>query len=113
MFLFFLLFLRSLLSIDAADSIGLMPGKVNYYVEELTVSQIPLSMKLSGNLVMSHWKTGLRMLSNNIICLLYQTGATIGNLTRVKMVDMQSNKLPPTKISLLQSVKISRYQIIK
>ena len=23
-------------------------------------------MKLSGNLVMSHWKTGLRMLSNNI-----------------------------------------------
>ena len=74
-------FLRSLLLGNAADIIGLMSGKVKYYVGELSVSQILLSMKLSGNLVMSHWKTGPRMLSNNIICLFYQTGGTIDNLT--------------------------------
>ena len=40
---------------------GLMPGKVKYCVGKLSVSQIPLSMKLSGNLVTSHWKSGLGM----------------------------------------------------
>ena len=58
--------IRSLLSVDAADFTGLMPGKVKYYVGNLSVTLILLSMKLSGDLVMSHWKTGLRMLSNNI-----------------------------------------------
>ena len=58
--------LRSLLSVDAAYITGFMSSKVQYYVENFTVLQILLSMKLSGNLVMSHWKTGLRMLSNNI-----------------------------------------------
>ena len=47
-------FLRSLLSVDAADITGLMSGKVKYYVGKLSVSQIPLSMKLSGHSVMSH-----------------------------------------------------------
>ena len=85
---------------------------------KLKVSQIPLSMKLSGNLVMSQWKTGLRMLANNIICLLYQSGSTIDNLTglrwwmfRRKLAE--SNKQPSTKNSLLQSVKRSQYQSIK
>ena len=58
--------LRSLLSVDVADFTGLMSGKVKYYVGKLSVSPILLSMKLSGSLVISHWKTGLRMLSNNI-----------------------------------------------
>ena len=63
--------LRSLLSVDVADFTGLMSGKVKYYVGKLSVTLILLSMKLSGILVMSHWKTGLRMFSNNIyICLL-------------------------------------------
>ena len=63
--------LRPLLSVDVADFTGLMSGKVKYYVGKLSVTLILLSMKLSGNLDMSHWKTGLRMLSNNIyICLL-------------------------------------------
>ena len=53
--------LRSLLSVDVADITGLMSGKVKYYVRKLSVS---------GNLVMSHWKTGLRMLSNNIYACL-------------------------------------------
>ena len=57
--------LRSLLSVDVADFTGLMSGKVKYYAGKLSVTLILLSMKLSGNLVMSHWKTGLRMLSNN------------------------------------------------
>ena len=67
-----------------------MSGKVKYYVGKLSVSQIPLSMKLSGNLVMSHWKSGLRMFSNNIKCLLYQPGLTIDKWHEsyyVKMVD--------------------------
>ena len=77
-----------------------MSGKVKYYVGKLSVSQIPLSMKLSGNLVMSHWKTGLRMLSNNIICLLYQLGATNDNLTGLRWYmfrrkQAESNKLTP------------------
>ena len=58
--------LRSPLSVDVADFTGLMSGKVKYYVGKLSVTLILLSMKFSGNLVMSHWKTGLRMLSNNI-----------------------------------------------
>ena len=58
--------LRSLLSVDVADFTGLMSGKVTYCVGKLSVTLILLSMKLSGNLVMSHWKKGLRMLSNNI-----------------------------------------------
>ena len=58
--------LRSLLSVDVADFTGLMSDKVKYYVGKLSVTLILLSMKLSGNLVMSHWKAGLRMLSNNI-----------------------------------------------
>ena len=63
--------LRSLLSVDVADFTGLMSSKVKYYVGKLSVTLILLSMKLSGNMAMSHWKTGLRMLSNNIyICLL-------------------------------------------
>ena len=62
--------LRSLLSVDVADFTRLMSGKVKYYVGKLSVTLILLSMKLSGNLVMSHWKTGLRMPSNNIyVCL--------------------------------------------
>ena len=59
-------YLRSLLSVDVADFTGLMSGKVKYCVGKLPVTLILLSMKLSGNLVMSYWKTGLRMLSNNI-----------------------------------------------
>ena len=62
--------LRSLLSVDVADFIGLMSGKVKYYVGKLSVTLILLSMKLLGNLVMFHWKTGLRMLSNNIYACL-------------------------------------------
>ena len=62
--------LRSLLSVDVADFTGLMPGKVKYYVGKLPVTLILLSMKLSGNLIMSHWKTGLRMPSNNIYAYL-------------------------------------------
>ena len=46
--------LRSLLSVDVADFSGLMLGKVKYYVGKLTVTLILLSMKFSGNLVMSH-----------------------------------------------------------
>ena len=57
--------LRSLLSVDVADLIGLMSGKVKYYVGKLLVTLILLYMKLSGNLVMSHWKMGLRMLLNS------------------------------------------------
>ena len=57
---------RSLLSVDVSDFTGLMSGKVKYYVGKLTVMLILLSMKVSGNLVMSHWKTGLRMLSYSI-----------------------------------------------
>ena len=62
--------LRSLLSVDVANFTGLMPEKVKYYVGKLSVTLILLSMKLSGNLVMSHWKTRLRMLSNNIYACL-------------------------------------------
>ena len=62
--------LRSLLSVDVADFTGLMSGKVKYYVGKLSVTLNLLSMKLLGNLVMSHWKTGLRMLSNNICACL-------------------------------------------
>ena len=85
---------------------------------KLKVSQNPLSMKLSGNLVMSHCKTGLRMLANNIIGLLYQQGATIDNLTGLRLWMFrrklaESNKQPPTKNSLLQSVKRSQYHSIK
>ena len=69
---------------------------------KLSEPQIPLSMKLSGNLVMFHWKSGLRMPSNNKIFLLYQPGATVDNLTglRWRMFRRKrtvSNKLPPTK----------------
>ena len=64
--------LRSLLSVDVADFTGLMSGKVKYYVGKLSVTLIFLSMKLSGNLVMSHWKTGPRMLSNDIWLLVSQ-----------------------------------------
>ena len=62
--------LRSLLSVDVASFTGLMSGKVKYNVGKLSVSLNLLSMKLSGNLVMSHWKTGLRMLSNNMYACL-------------------------------------------
>ena len=62
--------LRSLLSVDVADFTGYMSGKVKYYVGKLSVTLFLLSMKLSGNLVMSHWKTGLRMPSNNIYACL-------------------------------------------
>ena len=95
---------------------GLMSDQVEYYVGKLSVSQIPLFMKLSGHMVMSNWKTSLRMLSNNTICLLYQPGATIVNLTGLRWwmfcrKQAESNKLPLT-IYLLQSVKRSRYQSI-
>ena len=73
--------LRSLLSVDV-DFTGLMSGKVKYYVGKLSVTLILLSMKLSGNLVMSHWKMGLRMPSNNIYTC--QPGTTIGNFTRLR-----------------------------
>ena len=63
-------YLRSLLSVDVADFTGLMSGKVKYYFGKLSVTLILLSMKLSGNLVMSHCKTVLRMLSNNIYACL-------------------------------------------
>ena len=43
--------LCSLLSVDAADTTGLMSGKVKYYVGKLSVKQILLSMKLLRNLV--------------------------------------------------------------
>ena len=62
--------LRSSLSVDVADFTGLISGKVYCYVGKLSVTLILLSMKLSGNLVMSHLKTGLRMLSNNIYACL-------------------------------------------
>ena len=62
--------LRSFLSVDVADFTGLMSGKVKYYVGKLSVTLILLSMEISGNLVMSHWKTELRMLSNNIYACL-------------------------------------------
>ena len=62
-------YLRSLLSVDVADFTGLMSGKVKYYVGKLSVTLI-LSMNLSGNLVMSHWKIGLKMLSDNIYACL-------------------------------------------
>ena len=62
--------LSSLLSVDVADFTELMSGKVKYYVRKLSVTLILLSMKLSGNLVMSHKKTGLRMLSNNLYACL-------------------------------------------
>ena len=64
--------LRSLLSVhvDVADFTGLMSDKVKYFVGKLSVTLILLSMKLSGNLVMSRWKTGLRMQSNNIYACL-------------------------------------------
>ena len=75
--------LRSLLSLDVADFTGLMSVKVKYYVGKLSVTLISLSMKLSGNLGMSDWKTGLRMLSNNIYaCLSART--TMGNFTRLR-----------------------------
>ena len=45
------------LSVDAAGITGLMSDQVEYYVGKLSVSQIPLFMKLSGHMVMSHWKT--------------------------------------------------------
>ena len=63
--------LRSLLSVDVADFTELMSGKVKYYVGKLSVALILLSMKLSRKLLaMSRWKTGLRMLSNNIYACL-------------------------------------------
>ena len=62
--------LRSLLSVDVADFTGLMSGKVKYYVGRLSLTLILLSMKLSGKLVMSHWKTGLGLPSNNIYACL-------------------------------------------
>ena len=79
-----------------------MPGKIKYYVGKLSLSQIPLSMKLSGTLVMSHLKSGLRMSSNNIICLLYQPGAAIDNRAGLRWwmfrrKQTESNKLPPTE----------------
>ena len=46
--------LCSLLAVDVADFTGLMSGKVKYYAGKLSVTLILLSMKLSGNLVMSH-----------------------------------------------------------
>ena len=44
--------LRSLLSVDAADITGIISGKVKYYVGKLSVKQILVSMKLSGNMVL-------------------------------------------------------------
>ena len=46
--------LRSLLSVDVTDFTGLMSGKVKHYDGKLSVTLILLSMKLSGNMVMSH-----------------------------------------------------------
>ena len=62
--------LRLLLTVDVADFTGLMASKVKYYVGKLSLTLTLMSMKLSGNLVMSHWKTGLRMLLNNIYACL-------------------------------------------
>ena len=44
---------------------GSMSGKVKGYVGRLSITQNPLSMKPSGNLVMSHSKTEHKMLSNS------------------------------------------------
>ena len=68
---------RSLLSVDAADITGLMSDKVNYYVGKLSVTQIFLSMKLSGNLV-DGTKNALEQYAD---C---QPGKTIDNLTRLR-----------------------------
>ena len=54
--------LHSLLSVDVTDFTGIMSGKIKYYVGKLSITLILLSMKLSENLALSHWKTGLRML---------------------------------------------------
>ena len=54
--------LSPLLSEGSADITGSMSGKVNYYVGKLSVTQIPLSMKLSGVLGVSDWKTELGIL---------------------------------------------------
>ena len=45
--------LCSLLSVDVNDFTGLMSDKVKYYVGKLSLTLILLSMKLSGNLVIS------------------------------------------------------------
>ena len=76
--------LRSLLSVDVADFTGLMTRKVKYYAGKLSVTLIRLSMKLSGNLVMSHWNTGLRMPFNTIYMPACQPGTTIGHFTRLR-----------------------------
>ena len=47
--------LRSLLTVDAAYITGFMSSKVQYCVGKFSVTQILLTMQLSGNLVMSHW----------------------------------------------------------
>ena len=57
------------------------------------------------------------MLSNNIICSSYQPGAAIDSITGLRWwmfhrKQAESNKLSPTKISLLQSVKRSQSQSI-
>ena len=79
--------LHSLLSVDVADFTGLMSGNVKYYVGKLSVTPILLSMKLSGNLGMSHWKTGLRMPSNNIYACLSSRN-NHWKFYKVKIVDV-------------------------
>ena len=67
----------------AAVITGFMSGNVKYYVGMLSVTQILLSAELSEKLVMSHWKTRLRMLSNNKPYMPdCQPGTTIENLIR-------------------------------
>ena len=79
--------LRLLLSVDVTDFTGLMSGNVKYHVGMLSVTLILLCMKLSGNLVMSHWKTGLRMPSNNIYACL-SARSNHWKFFQVKIVDV-------------------------
>ena len=50
----------------AADITDPMSAKFKYYVQRLSVTQDPLSMKPAGYLDMSNWKTALRIMSNII-----------------------------------------------
>ena len=58
------------LSVDVADFTGLMSGKVKYYVGKLSVTLILLSMKLSGNVVMSHLEDWIKNALEQYTCLL-------------------------------------------
>ena len=61
---------RSLLSVDVAYFIGLMSGKVKYYVGKLSVTLILLSMKLSEKLGHVPLEDGTKNALEQYICLL-------------------------------------------